>query len=67
MIERVKTGIPGLDIILDGGFLYHNSILIKGPPGSGKTTLGIQIIYNGAVKFDESGVIVLFEQFPQQL
>jgi len=67
MAKRMKTGIPGLDVILDGGFLYHNSILIKGPPGSGKTTLGIQIIYNGAVKFDESGVIVLFEQFPQQL
>lgn len=67
MTKRMKTGIPGLDTILDGGFLYHNSILIKGPPGSGKTTLGIQIIYNGVTQFGESGVIVLFEQFPQQL
>lgn len=67
MPKRMKTGITGLDKILDGGFLYHNSILVKGPPGSGKTTLGIQIIYNGALNFDEPGIIVLFEQFPQQL
>ncbi|MFH0794937.1 MAG: ATPase domain-containing protein, partial [bacterium] len=67
MPKQMKTGIAGLDQILDGGFLYHNSILLKGPPGSGKTTLGIQIVYNGAVQFDEPGIIVLFEQFPQQL
>ena len=52
---------------MDGGFLYHNSILIKGQPGAGKTTMGIQTIYNGVTMFDEPGIIVLFEQFPQQL
>lgn len=67
MLQRMKTAIVGLDKILDGGFLYHNAILIKGPPGSGKTTLGIQIVYNGVVHFEEPGIIVLFEQFPQQL
>ncbi|GAB4311482.1 MAG: circadian clock protein KaiC [Candidatus Sumerlaeia bacterium] len=67
MSKRMKTGIEGLDAILDGGFLYHNSILVKGEPGAGKTTLGIQIIYNGVTLFDEPGIIVLFEQFPQQL
>ncbi|MBX7247224.1 MAG: hypothetical protein K1X53_17130 [Candidatus Sumerlaeaceae bacterium] len=63
----MKTGIEGLDRVLCGGFLYHNSILLKGAPGCGKTTLGIQTVYNGATQFDEPGVIVLFEQFPQQL
>lgn len=67
MSKRLKTGIEGLDTVLDGGFLYHNSILIKGEPGSGKTTLGIQAIYNGIVQHNEPGIIVLFEQFPQQL
>ncbi|MGI8907584.1 MAG: ATPase domain-containing protein [Candidatus Sumerlaeaceae bacterium] len=63
----MRTGIEGLDCVLCGGFLYHNSILIKGAPGCGKTTLGIQILYNGVVQSDEPGIIVLFEQFPQQL
>jgi len=67
MAQRMQTGINGLDEILHGGFLYHNSILLKGPPGSGKTTLGIQTIYNGVVQYDDNGIIVLFEQFPQQL
>lgn len=67
MPQRMKTGIRGLDEILQGGFLYHNSILVKGPPGSGKTTLGIQVVYNGALLYDDPGIVVLFEQFPQQL
>ncbi|MBN1902825.1 circadian clock protein KaiC, partial [Candidatus Sumerlaeota bacterium] len=67
MPQRMKTGIQGLDDILHGGFLYHNSILVNGPPGSGKTTLGIQVVYNGALQYDDPGIVVLFEQFPQQL
>ncbi|MBN1517925.1 hypothetical protein JXA32_15275 [Candidatus Sumerlaeota bacterium] len=67
MTKRLETAVPGLDAILEGGLLYHNSVLIKGQPGCGKTTLGIQIVYNGAALFNEPGIIVLFEQFPQQL
>lgn len=67
MAKTMKTGIEGLDQVLCGGFLYHNSILVKGSPGCGKTTLGIQVVYNGITQCDEPGVIVLFEQFPQQL
>lgn len=63
----LQTGIPGLDRLLGGGLLRHNSVLLKGPPGSGKTTLGLQILVAGATRFDEPGVLVSFEQFPQQL
>lgn len=66
MKGRLKTGIAGLDALLDGGFLYHNSILIKGPPGAGKTTLAFQILRNGFVEFDEPGLVISFDQFPQQ-
>ncbi|MBM3333678.1 hypothetical protein FJY63_03365 [Candidatus Sumerlaeota bacterium] len=66
MKGRLKTGIAGLDTLLDGGFLYHNSILIKGPPGSGKTTIGFQILLNGILKYDEAGLVISFDQFPQQ-
>jgi circadian clock protein KaiC len=67
MSERLRTGIAGLDHLLGGGLLYHNSVLLKGPPGSGKTTLGIQMLVAGATEFDEPGAMVSFEQFPQQL
>jgi circadian clock protein KaiC len=67
MADRMQTGIAGLDRLLGGGFLHHNSVLLKGSPGSGKTTLGIQALVAGATEFDEPGIMVSFEQFPQQL
>jgi len=65
-MERVKTGIKGLDEMLHGGFLPQTANLVEGAPGTGKTTLGMQFIYNGIVMYDEPGVILTFEEFPQQ-
>lgn len=65
-MERVKTGIAGLDEMLHGGFLPRTANLVEGAPGTGKTTLGMQFIYNGIVQFGEPGLIVTFEEFPQQ-
>ena len=57
-IERVKTGIKGLDEMLGGGFLRDTANLVEGAPGTGKTTLGMQFIYNGIVQADEPGLII---------
>jgi len=38
--ERLSTGVQGLDEILQGGVLANGTYLIRGGPGSGKTTLG---------------------------
>jgi circadian clock protein KaiC len=65
-LERVKTGINGLDKMLGGGFLRETANLVEGAPGTGKTTLGMQFIYNGITKFNEPGLIITFEEFPQQ-
>lgn len=65
-IERVKTGISGLDEMLGGGFLRETANLVEGAPGTGKTTLGMQFIYNGIVQANEPGLIITFEEFPQQ-
>jgi circadian clock protein KaiC len=46
--ERVQTGIPGLDAVLQGGLLRGASCLISGEPGTGKTTLGNQLAYHVA-------------------
>ena len=65
-MERVKTGIPGLDEMLQGGFLRRSANLVEGPPGTGKSTLGMQFIYHGIVSCGEPGLILTFEQLPQQ-
>lgn len=65
-MERIKTGIAGLDRMLGGGFLPRTANLIEGAPGTGKTTLGMQYIYNGIVNYGEPGIILTFEEFPQQ-
>lgn len=65
-MERVRTGIEGLDRMLGGGFLPQTANLVEGAPGTGKTTLGMQFIYNGIVNYDEPGLILTFEEFPQQ-
>jgi circadian clock protein KaiC len=65
-MERVRTGIPGLDDMLGGGYLPQSANLIEGAPGTGKSTLGMQFIYNGIVQYNEPGLIITFEEFPQQ-
>jgi circadian clock protein KaiC len=40
----VTTGIPGLDVVLMGGFLRGGFYLVQGDPGSGKTTLALQFL-----------------------
>jgi circadian clock protein KaiC len=67
MIELVKTGIAGLDEVLHGGIPRNNNLIIEGPPGSGKTTLGLGFIYYGARDHDEPGAIVSFELDPAKL
>jgi len=56
---RLKTGVEGLDTILDGGIPRSRLVLLSGPSGSGKTTLGAHFIYHGAKHHKQPGVIAL--------
>lgn len=58
----VKTGIPGFDPILSAGVKKNSSVVVSGPPGSGKTTFGLQFIYSGANNFSETGVFISLSQ-----
>jgi KaiC/GvpD/RAD55 family RecA-like ATPase len=60
-IERMKTGIKGLDELLHGGIPKGAVILISGSPGSGKSVLSMQILINGC-KMGEKCLYVSFEQ-----
>jgi circadian clock protein KaiC len=48
--DRLESGIPGLDEMTSGGFIYPSVILIGGEPGTGKTTLALQSLFYGARK-----------------
>ena len=65
-IERVVTGIPGLDDILHGGIPKRNVVLLSGGPGTGKSIFGQQYLYNG-LKLGEPGVLVVLEEHPVQV
>ena len=67
MIERTKTGIDGLDKVLGGGIPFGNVVLISGGAGTGKSTLCMQYLINGAQKFGEKGLYVSTEQGKEEL
>ena len=65
-IERIKTGIPGMDEILHGGIPKRNVVLLSGGPGTGKSIFGQQYIYHGLLN-GEPGVFVALEEHPVQV
>lgn len=64
---NIKCGIGGLDNILHGGIPAGNTVIVEGAPGTGKTTLGVQFLYKGAVEYNEPGIYVTFEELPDQI
>jgi len=67
MVELTKTGIDGLDEILNGGIVRNSTTLVSGNPGAGKSLLGLQYIYNGVELFDEKGIYLSFEENAKDL
>ncbi|MFH1055592.1 MAG: ATPase domain-containing protein [Candidatus Altiarchaeota archaeon] len=62
MEERVPTGVAGLDELMGGGLPRGRSILLSGTCGTGKTTLAIQFLHNGVLKYGENGILLTLEQ-----
>lgn len=61
-VERIKTGIEGLDNVLKGGLRKTSSILVTGAPGTGKTIMALQFIYYGAKNYNENGIFIATEE-----
>ncbi len=62
---RTKTGIVGLDELLEGGFPTGRSILVSGGCGTGKTIFSLQYLYNGIQKYQEPGIFVTLDERPE--
>lgn len=65
-LKRISTGIPNLDEILSGGLIAHQAYLIKGQPGSGKTTLGFHFLNAGAA-VGEQTLFISFSESEDRL
>src|SRR3989344_1381728 len=61
-VERIKSGIPGLDEMMGGGIPKGNLVVLSGDPGSGKTLLCWQFIYDGITKHNENAAYVSLEE-----
>jgi len=44
-MESLSTGIEGLDMLMDGGYPKGKGVLVTGPPGVGKTILGLHFLH----------------------
>ena len=64
--ERISTGIPSLDKMLDGGLWRGTTTLLAGPSGAGKTTIGLQFALEGA-RCGEPTLYMNFQENPTQL
>ena len=65
-VARAATGVPGLDDVLVGGFARGSLFLIEGTPGTGKTTLALRYLLEGADR-GESGLYVTLSETKAEL
>jgi circadian clock protein KaiC len=60
-INLVRTGIGGLDSMLNGGIPEMNQVILAGGPGAGKTLLAFEFLYRNAKAGDTSVFFALEE------
>jgi len=64
---RVRTGIFGLDELMEGGFPAGSCVLVSGKIGTGKSIFAAQYIARGITEYGELGVLVSFERDKKDL
>ena len=65
-MKRIATGVKGLDGLIEGGIPEGNIVIVSGSTGSGKTFLGLQYLYHGALK-DEPGLYITLDERSEDL
>jgi len=64
-MERIPSGLNGLDALIEGGFPEGRTTLVSGGCGTGKTIFCTQYLYNGATKYKEPGIYVTLDERPE--
>lgn len=67
VLEKLRTGIAGLDQIARGGLPKGRATLISGTAGSAKTVLASQYLAEGIIQFKEPGIFATFEESPEDI
>ena len=66
MLDRIPTGIPGLDLLIEGGFKQGSINLVCGGAGSGKTTFAVEFLMEGIAR-GEAVIYMTFEERKEKL
>lgn len=66
MVERIETGVPGLDDLIEGGFPEGSVTLVSGGAGTGKTIFSSQFLYHG-LENGENCLFVTLEEEPDEI
>ena len=66
-LEKLETGIAGLDSALRGGIPRARATLISGGPGCGKTLMGLTFAVHNALTLDRPAVFLAFEELRDDL
>src|SRR5438045_3932736 len=62
-VEKLPTGIPGFDLISQGGLAVGRATLVTGTAGAGKTIFATQFLAEGMASGDNA-VFITFEESP---
>ncbi len=65
-LAKVRTGIGGIDYVLNGGLPEGRMTMVAGGPGTGKTLLGLEFLYHSAME-GEPGIFIGFEERAESL
>jgi circadian clock protein KaiC len=65
-LSRARTGVLGLDDVLEGGLARNRLHLLEGHPGAGKTTIALQYLLDGAQE-GEVGIYVSLAETEREL
>ncbi|MDG6221009.1 MAG: ATPase domain-containing protein [Candidatus Thermoplasmatota archaeon] len=65
-MERIQTGVFGLDQLIEGGLINNTAVVVVGSSGTGKTTFAMQFLMHG-IDNGEQALYVTMEETPEQI